>query len=445
MSEQSKVAVIGSGITGLSAAWALRDTHDVTLFEASDRFGGHSYTVDTLVNGDDISVDVGFIVCNPLNYPNFMHFMEHLGVETIPSDMSFAVSDPKGFEWSSNPKGLFAHKRNLISPKFWSLISEILKFNKRAIADVEAGAIPDGLTFGEYLDDIGMSERFRDQYILPMGAAIWSTPEADMNHYPASSFLQFFNNHRLLHRERPKWRTVKGGSQSYVRKLIEALGTRAVTGAKVESVVRSSGGVEITVGGVTRTFDQVLLAGHAFQSHAILGDGFEHQKSVLAPIQSTKNRAYLHFDASLMPKRKSAWAAWNVLKGDETDAVTLSYWMNILQDLPTKTDVFVTLNPEVAPDPMKTLGVFDFTHPMFTQIAAERVADLKRINGRDGLWFAGAWMGHGFHEDGLKAGLEVAVSLGAELPWDVVGIEPRQVQAEPGPAPMVSPLESVLA
>ncbi|MAK61906.1 MAG: NAD/FAD-binding protein [Ponticaulis sp.] len=445
MTKRTKVAVIGSGISGMSAAWALRHTHDVTLFEANDRFGGHSYTVDIQPGGDDVSVDVGFIVCNPLNYPNFMAFMDHLQVETIQSDMSFAVSDPEGFEWSSNPAGLFAQKRNLINPKFWSLISEILTFNRKAIEDVMAATIPSNISLGEYLDVIGMSDNFREQYILPMGAAIWSTPEADMQDYPAASFLQFFNNHRLLHRERPKWRTVKHGSQSYVKRLIQDLGDRAVSGARVEAVSRSTNGIEISVNGDILHFDEVVLAGHAFQSRELLGDGFEHQESVIAPIQSTHNRAFLHSDRSLMPKRKSAWAAWNVLRGEQGQNVTLSYWMNILQDLQTDKDIFVTLNPDEPPAADKTYGEFDFTHPLFNQIAAERVSDLKRINGRDGLWFAGAWMGHGFHEDGLKSGLEVAMSLGAQLPWEVVGVTPRD-RSESGHArENVSAPESVIA
>ena len=214
MTNKKKVAVIGSGITGLSAAWALRDTADVTLFESADRFGGHSCTIDIQSGGKTIPVDVGFIVCNPLNYPNFMNFMSHLGVGTVQSDMSFAVSDKQGFEWSSNPEGLFAYKRNLFSPSFLKLLGEILSFNKKATSDAENESLLTDLTLGQYLDRMGASQTFRNQYLLPMGAAIWSTPEARMEEYPAISFIRFFNNHRLLHRERPKWRTVAGGSRS---------------------------------------------------------------------------------------------------------------------------------------------------------------------------------------------------------------------------------------
>jgi len=427
MTDKKKVAVIGSGITGLSAAWALRDTADVTLFESADRFGGHSCTIDIQSGGKTIPVDVGFIVCNPLNYPNFMNFMSHLGVGTVQSDMSFAVSDKQGFEWSSNPEGLFAYKRNLFSPSFLKLLGEILSFNKKATSDAENESLLTDLTLGQYLDRMSASQTFRNQYLLPMGAAIWSTPEARMEEYPAISFIRFFNNHRLLHRERPKWRTVAGGSRSYVDVVVKALGSRAQCGRVVENIRRTSKGADVLVDGHWNEFDEVVLACHAPQAHALLGDGFEHQKSILAPIQVTKNVAYLHKDTSLMPRRRAAWASWNVLKHTD-DEVTLSYWMNRLQKLDTDETVLVTLNPHELPKPELTYDRFEFDHPLFTKTALERVENLKRVNGRDGLWIAGAWMGHGFHEDGLKSGLAVALSLGAQLPWTPTDIAPYSTE-----------------
>ena len=421
-----KIAVIGSGVSGLSAAWALSPRHDVKVFEATDRLGGHSHTVAADVGGKTIDVDVGFIVCNPLNYPNFLNFLDCLGVETQPSDMSFSVSDPNAFEWSSDPSGIFAQKRNLFRPRFLKMLKDIFRFNASAQKDAEAGKLPSDLTLGQYLDNLGTSETFRTHYIYPMGAAIWSTPEADMSSYPAKSFIQFFNNHKLLHSDRPKWRTVAGGSQSYVAKLRDYLGSRAVTNSPVLRVNRTRGGLEVLTEAGSEAFDQIILATHTHQAHDILGDGFEHQASILAPMGVTENVAYLHSDTRLMPKRKAAWASWNVIK-EGHDKVTLSYWMNRLQTLDTETPVIVTLNPETPPETSKTMGRFEFTHPLFDLSAQTAVEAVKRVNGRDGLWFAGAWMGHGFHEDGLKSGLRVAVSLGAELPWIPVDITPYTV------------------
>lgn len=417
----TSIAIVGSGISGLSAAWALRNKADVTVFEAESRLGGHSYTVDINHGGVDIAVDVGFIVCNPLNYPNFMAFMRTLNVETVLSDMSFAVSDPNGYEWSSNPQGLFADKMNLLRPSFLMLLREILKFNAQAQTDVEAGDVKDDETLGAYLDRKGATERFKTNYIVPMGAAIWSTPEADMLDYPASSFLNFFNNHKLLHRDRPQWRTVKGGSRSYVDALKAILGDRIKTSSPVEHVRRKTEGVTVFVNGQEQEFDHVIMASHSDETYAVLGDGFENQKAILSEIKYTSNRAVLHSDEALMPKRKAAWASWNVLKNN-SDRVTLSYWMNKLQPIDPTRPTFVTLNPEQEPAPETVFNEFAFTHPLFDMAAKRGVQHLERVNGRDGLWFSGAWLGHGFHEDGLKSGLRVALALGGEVDWVPHGI-----------------------
>ena len=423
-----KIAIVGSGISGLSAAWALRETADVTVFEASDHIGGHSKTITINTSDTTVPVDVGFIVCNPLNYPNFMPFLDAINVETIESDMSFAVSDKNGFEWSSNKHGLFAYKRNLFNPAYISLLLEIVRFNKQAKSDVEGDTIKAGETLKAYLDQHGFSKRFRENYILPMGAAIWSTPEAKMDGYPATSFLNFFNNHKLIHYDRPHWRTVKDGSQTYVSALKLALGERIKANTPVTSARRTQTGVELCSSTGAEVFDDVIFACHAPQTHAILGDGYEQQASVLANIKTIPNTAYLHTDATLMPKRKAAWAAWNVIKGSD-EKVSLSYWMNILQKLPTEDQVFVTLNPETEPAPELTHGKFDFAHPQFDLPAAEGVQALEHLNGRDGIWFAGAWNGYGFHEDGLKSGLRCALALGGTVPWTPVGIPPFPSQS----------------
>lgn len=418
-----KIAVIGSGISGLSAAWALRDTADVTLYEKADRLGGHAHTVDIEIGGATLPVDVGFIVANPLNYPNFMAFMESLCVETIQSDMSFSVSDPNGYEWSSNPGGLFAQKRNLFRLSYLKLLQEILKFNETARRDADADNVPIGMSLGQYLDGLNATERFRTNYILPMGAAIWSTPEAKMLDYPARSFLNFFNNHRLLHTERPKWRTVRDGSISYVREIAKDLGDRVLLGKEVRQIRKTRDFIEVWTDDGETMFDEVILACHADEARELLGDGYEHQKSILSDIHFIDNTAYLHSDPSLMPKRKAAWASWNVLKSGQK-AVSLTYWMNKLQKLKTDTPVFVTLNPSHAPAADKLYQTFEFTHPAFDLAMNDARDLLERANGRNGLWFAGAWLGHGFHEDGLKSGLRVALELGGRIPWTPVGIAP---------------------
>ncbi len=412
-----KIAVIGSGISGLSAAWALRNTADVTLFEAEDRPGGHAHTVEINHSGSPLKVDVGFIVCNPLNYPNFMNFMSALGVETQLSDMSFSVSDPVGYEWSSNPGGLFAKRRNLFNPNFIGMLLEILRFNKLAQADVEAGTIPSDMTLGAYLTNLGMSDRFRRNYILPMGAAIWSTPEAQMDAYPALSFLNFFNNHKLIHMERPQWRTVSGGSQSYVARIVETLGDRVRLNTPVFHVDRSDDGVVLNHAHGQEQFDDVILACHAPQAKNLLGNGFDAELSALDGQQTIPNRAILHCDPSLMPKRKAAWASWNVLKG-HGERVTLTYWMNRLQSIDDDKPVFVTLNPEIDPAPETVFGEYEFDHPLFNLDASRSVEEIGALNGQNGVWFAGAWLGHGFHEDGLKSGLRVALALGGTIPWE---------------------------
>lgn len=419
-----RIAVIGSGISGLSAAWALKDAADVTVFEKRDRIGGHSCTLDVDYDGTQMAVDVGFIVYNATNYPNLIALFDHLGVATQASDMSFAVSNPNGYEWASNPQGLFAWKRNLFKPAFHRFWRTILRFNDLARAELERGDIDDA-TLGDWLARHGFDQSFCENYILPMGAAIWSTPQSQMMGYPALSFFNFFNNHRLMHRERPKWRTVTGGSRQYVHRLKEALGDRIKPSMSVEHISRLNSGLAVTAANnVVQTFDHVILACHSDQSADLLAKHFEGRARQLRPVRYRNNRIYLHRDPALMPQRKAAWAAWNVLQQGGDD-VCLTYWMNILQGLPKDKPLFVTLNPMTPPAPEKTFAQFEFAHPQFDLAAQQSVAQIKRTNGQDGLWFAGAWMGSGFHEDGLKSGLEVALSLGGSVPWEPENINPK--------------------
>ncbi|MFN7055498.1 NAD(P)/FAD-dependent oxidoreductase [Hyphomonas sp.] len=417
-----RIAVIGAGISGMGAAWALKDHADVVLFERETRPGGHACTHVFDYDGHQTAVDLGFIVYNALNYPNLIGFFDALGVGTQASDMSFAVSDPQGWEWASTGSGLFAQPGNLFSPKFHTFWRTILRFNDLARTELEKGAITD-TTLGAWLDRHGFDEAFRDNYILPMGAAIWSTPEDRMLTFPALSFFQFFDNHRLMHKERPKWRTVTGGSQSYVAKVQSALGGRLRLGADIDHVFPFGDKTGVALrGGGTEVFDDVILAGHSDDALRLVSDRYEDQSFLLRSVHYRPNRIFLHRDPRLMPKRKAAWASWNVLKQDNGD-ICLSYWMNRLQGLPPERPVFITLNPAEPPDPALTFHEYSFDHPQFDAPAEAAVRSLKRIQGKDGLWFAGAWMGRGFHEDGLKSGLAAAFALGGRVPWEAKHVD----------------------
>lgn len=417
-----KIAIIGAGISGLGAAWALKDVADVTVFEKDARAGGHASTHVFDYDGHQTAVDLGFIVYNALNYPNLIAFFEELGVQTQASDMSFAVSDPVGWEWASTLPGLFAQKRNILNPDFHRFWQTILKFNNTARTELAAGNVRE-TTLGAWLDRHSYDEAFRRNYILPMGAAIWSTPEREMLNYPAQSFFQFFDNHRLMHKERPKWRTVTGGSQSYVTKAVDGLGGRVRTSTGVSRLYPVGGRTAVVLeSGYTEVFDAVILAAHSDQSLRMIQADYEDQAFALRSIRYRPNSIWLHRDPSLMPKRRSAWASWNVLKQEGED-ICLTYWMNRLQGLDPSRPLFITLNPAMPPKEELTFLHYTFDHPQFDAAAEAAVRSLKRIQGKDNLWFAGAWMGRGFHEDGLKSGLSAALSLGGRVSWQTDGLE----------------------
>ena len=418
----TRIAIIGSGISGLGAAYALKDRADVTLFEARERAGGHAHTVEVDYDSTPLRVDVGFIVYNGLNYPNLTGFFDALGVDTQDSDMSFAVSNPEGYEWASTVKGIFAQRRNFFRPAFHRFWRTILKFNDIARADLAAGTIGD-VSLGIWLDRHGFDTTFRENYILPMAGAIWSTPERGVIDLPARSLFEFFDNHRLMHSERPKWRTVTGGSGRYVEKVSAVLGSRLCLNAPVQSVRRYGEHLHVRLhNGSSQVFDDVILACHSDQARALLDGDFDEQRFLLGSARYRPNRIFLHRDPTLMPNRKAAWASWNVMKQAESEQICLTYWMNRLQGLPQDKPLFVTLNPETPPRPELTFREFTFDHPQFDAPAAAAVRSIKRLQGRDGLWFAGAWMGHGFHEDGLKSGLAPALALGGMVPWEPEGV-----------------------
>ncbi|MTH96684.1 NAD(P)/FAD-dependent oxidoreductase [Roseibium sp. RKSG952] len=418
-----RIAVIGSGIAGNSAAWALSDTHQVTLYEKRLRPGGHSATVDIDYNGTPMAVDTGFIVYNDLNYPNFSALMTHLGVKTEASDMSFGVSARNGArEWSgSSLNAVFAQRRNALSPSFLQMLRDIFRFNKQCVIDLKAGHLA-GVSLGDYLITNRYSDSFINDYLLPMGAAIWSTPISEMHAYPAESFIGFFDNHRLISFDRPTWRTVSGGSRTYVNRLIAPLAGNIRLGTPVTQIRRFPDHVRVTdSSGHSDSFDQVILASHTDQSLAMLGDPTPQERDILGNMRYRPNTVYLHRDESLMPKRKRVWSSWNYMSTLETDAggdVTVSYWMNRLQNLDHSKPLFVTLNPPSAPADDKTFARFTYDHPQFDAAALSARTRLYQIQGKNRTWFCGAWAGHGFHEDGMTSGLNVARALGASVPWD---------------------------
>lgn len=414
-----RVGIVGAGISGMGAAWALRETHDVTLFEKESRLGGHADTQTIDYDGQEMAVDTGFIVYNVHNYPNLVQLFAHLGVETTASDMSFAVSDPKGFEWSSNGfNGIFAWKRNLANPAFIGMLSDIVRFSASARLDLEHGRVAN-VSLEEYVEGLKMGRAFMQQYLIPMGAAIWSTPEREMLRYPALSFLRFFDNHRLLHSERPRWRTVKGGSKQYVAALRIALGARVKAGDPVISVRRDRDQVTIrTQSGAERVVDEVIFACHSDEALALLSDADPRERASLAAVKYEPNTAWLHRDRALMPRRGAAWASWNYMRAAGVEGrVCVSYWMNLLQSIDRAKPVFVTLNPETPPRPELTFGRFEYSHPQFNAEALAARDTIEAHQGERRTWFAGAWLGNGFHEDGLLSGLKAAYALGGRTPW----------------------------
>ena len=434
-----KVAIIGSGVSGLGAAYALKDAHDVTLFEKDDRLGGHANTVRIDYDGAAIDVDTGFIVYNPRNYPNLVGLLDALGVASLDTDMSFAFAGG-GREWSSNfPRGVFAQKRNLASPTFLGMLADINRFNRRAQADLAAGVVDD-LTLGGYLRLRGFGKAFERHYLLPMGAAIWSTSEAGVAEAPAASFLRFFANHSLLQMIQPSWRTIAGGSQAYVAKLAALLGDRVRVGVGALRVNRLETGVAVVddTGG-RQVFDQVIFACHSDQALALLEDAATDERAFLGAVRYAPNTAYLHRDPALMPSRKAAWGSWNYLASAGGAPGGVTYWMNRLQHIDARKPLFVSLNPATPPDPALTFQVFAYDHPQFDTPSLASQRQFGRIQGRGGLWYAGAWLGHGFHEDGLTAGLRVAHALGGAVPWTFVD---HRIPGGPLTAPAAAPARS---
>jgi uncharacterized protein len=417
-----RVAVVGGGISGLAAAHRLAARHRGTLFEAGDYVGGHTNTVDVTVDGVSHPVDTGFLVFNERTYPNLIRLFEELGVPTAQSEMSFSVSvGPHLREWcGSDLASLFAQPANALSPRFWSMLADVLRFNRQAtalaLAQIDGTTGGDGeMPLGAWLDLHRYGRPFRDLYLLPMAAAIWSCPMAKMLEFPVCTFATFCHNHGLLQvADRPRWHTVRGGARQYVERIVAGLDDVRIA-TPVLAVRGGAGSVTVVTDGGPQRFDQVVLACHSDQSLQLLADADATERRLLSAVPYQPNRAYLHTDVGLMPKRRRAWAAWNYLSDGDGRAsqVAVTYWLNRLQPLPFETPVLVTLNPPTPPRPDSVLGVFDYSHPAFDLAAIDAQRRLPSIQGRRGIWYAGAWTGYGFHEDGLKSGLAAAAGIDA--------------------------------
>ncbi len=412
-----KIAIIGTGISGLSCGYYLQDKHDITVFEANDYVGGHTATVDVELDGEIYPVDTGFIVYNDRTYPNFIKLMKELGVKTTPTEMSFSVrNDANGLEYNGHTvMTLFAQKRNWLNPRFYHFIYEILRFNKLAKQEANAAEI-ELQTLGQFLNYHGFSHYFCENYILPMGAAIWSSSLADMRAFPLTFFLRFFLNHGLLDiSNRPKWNVIHGGSRSYIDPLTKGFKSKIRTSSPVEKVKRVSGGVEVTSLGKTEWFEQVIFACHSDQALAMLEDPSEAEQQVLSQLGYQANEVILHTDTNLLPKRKAAWASWNYWlrgeKGQDARLPSLTYNMNILQHIKAPETFCVSLNSSEHINPDKILRSFVYDHPVFTKesiIAQQRKSEISGVNN---TWFCGAYWHNGFHEDGVKSAIDVAENI----------------------------------
>ncbi|EKO3656158.1 NAD(P)/FAD-dependent oxidoreductase [Vibrio metschnikovii] len=415
-----KIAIIGSGISGLTCGHYLHQQHDVTIFEANDYIGGHTATVDVELNGQSYAIDTGFIVYNDRTYPNFIKMMNEIGVRGVATQMSFSVrNDANGLEYNGHTiTTLFAQKRNWFKPSFYRFIREILRFNqlaKAAAADAEHSV----QTLGEFLHHHQFSDYFCENYILPMGAAIWSSSLADMRAFPLTFFLRFFLNHGLLDiTHRPQWYVIEGGSRAYIEPLTQGFRDKIRLNAPVEWLRRSGQGIELQVHGKIEHFDEVIFACHSDQALALLSDANHIERELLGAMGYQANEVILHTDTSLLPKRKAAWASWNYrLAGDEdqeTRLPALTYNMNILQHIDSSETFCVTLNSSESINPNKVLRKFTYHHPVFNRAAIAAQQRKAEICGVNHTWFCGAYWHNGFHEDGVKSALDVVTRFSAQ-------------------------------
>ena len=412
------IAIIGSGIAGLGAAWALSGDNRITVYEADSRIGGHANTVSVATEATTTAVDTGFIVYNEVTYPNLTRLFSLLDVPTRESDMSFAFSHDREFEYAASLPGVLAQPSNLLRPAFLRMLSDINRFRRTGPRLVPR----DDETIGGLLRRHGFSAAFMSDYLYPMTGAIWSTEHASIGDFPAAAILRFLGNHGLITiTERPTWRTVVGGSRTYVRRLIAGFEDRIRTNSPVTSIMRTDSDVLIESNGHIDAYDQVVFATHSDQALGILGDGAtQDERDLLGAIPYTSNRAVLHADPTLMPRNRKVWSSWNAMASSHNRVLqpaSVTYWMNRLQGLDADQDFFVSLNPLVEPDPSTVMASFRYAHPRFDLGAVAAQEGIAAVQGVNNTWFAGAYLGYGFHEDGLQSGLNVAAALGSPAPW----------------------------
>lgn len=412
------IAIVGTGISGLTTAYLLHKQHRVTLFEANDYIGGHTHTIDVSTRDGELAVDTGFIVCNDRNYPNFLQFMSKLGVQLRATEMSFSVKNPAiGLEYNGhNLNTLFSQRRNLFNPRFLGFVKSILNFNKaaREVSEAESG----GITLNQYLEAQGFSDYFRNNYLLPMVAAIWSCSLQQAGEFPLQFFLQFFRNHGLLDiRNRPQWYVLEGGSRSYIEPMTSGFRDAIHLSDPVKRIERTQHGVRVHSSQGQGDFDQVILACHSDQALRMLANPTPEEHAILSALEYQNNDVVLHQDDRIMPASKLAWASWNFLAGNEQSDTppVVTYCMNILQGLPTEAPYLVTLNASELIAEDKILGRYQYAHPVYSQASKNAQQRRKEICGTDRIHYCGAYWYNGFHEDGVRSALDVGLRFGASL------------------------------
>ncbi|MGE8409584.1 MAG: NAD(P)/FAD-dependent oxidoreductase [Pseudomonas sp.] len=414
-----RIAIIGSGIAGLTCAHLLSRRHEISVFEAADWIGGHTHTVDVQWQGRHYAVDTGFIVFNDWTYPNFIRLLDQLGVASRPTEMSFSVHDPQtGLEYNGHDlDSLFAQRRNLLSPGFWGMLRDILRFNRQALADLDGGRIDAATTLGEYLRAQRYGQRFIDHYVVPMGSAIWSMSRADMLGFPLQFFVRFCRNHGLLSvSDRPQWRVIEGGSRGYIEPLCRNFAERIRLNCAVTRVSRDDGGVTLACATGPERFDSVVFACHSDQALALLEIPSSVEREVLGALRYASNEVVLHTDTRLLPRRRKAWASWNYrLGGTPQAAAALTYDMNILQGIEAPVTFCVSLNQTELIDPAQILARFDYAHPQYSLAAVAAQARQAELQGHQHSYFCGAYWANGFHEDGVVSALRVAEHFGEHL------------------------------
>ena len=413
-----KIGVIGSGVSGLVSALTLQERFEVSLFEKNSKLGGHSNTVTIEQENKKYSVETGFIVLNDKNYPIFTSLLKHLNIGVNNSSMSFSVSVDKGqFEYSSSYIGLLGQTKNIIDPKYWGMLRDINYFYTNALKDVKD--CPDNETLGQFLKRFNYSNKFIDYHLVPMTASIWSCPTKSILNFPIKSLLVFFENHKLLNiYNRPKWSTVNKGSREYVKKIQSLLKGKIYTNAKVNKISKSKEGIRVHYQDGIKTFDKVILACHADQSSEILIENFSEEANLLKDFKYQKNTSILHSDINFMPKRKSVWSSWNyITETGNSGNLSITYWMNELQGINSPKPILHSLNPKILPNPDLIYGQYSYSHPILDNNAINIQKKLSSIQGKNNLWFCGAWTGFGFHEDGVKSAVEIANSHNIDLPW----------------------------